>query len=656
MIKKLLLPLLLLPVLTCFAIEFNPIWYKMPPGSHHLNPAIFLSEPLFIKLQTLGITEGSPVLVKNGERNLELRVYSSLRTENTFSMNQENGKKLNLRSGSNKLQIEKLSPTQASLPFRPLTPLIEAYNGDNQNWQGYALGAPHGDCDWFTGEIAQIFTQLSKIPSIAVYGCRFPYRGIWYDCNRPLTKPAANRTGISGISVENFRIWTPKSHGIYSAYQQQVFELADTQPHNRLTFLTSLHGHDLSVYLNNGRTVSKNVIEGMGIGFSKDQLRSIKKFYKKEIKKYFPNAAPLYFGNLPEDKSFYVQGKKSYFLYSAAGTRLTGTLQADRLKYGLHLETPNSLRVKVTSRKKLAAFLAELYTFTDTLIKTPKKQLCLPEIKDVQEVRPKQFVQSSFFQMGSALVNAWDNEKPQHQVFLDDFYLDRYEVTTAQYSKFLNLALSKKLIFVDGGVVYDSHNKTNVILKTSTSAPLSQIHFRNRIFSYSPEYANHPVVHVSYYGAKLFAHFYQEQLPTEAQWEKAASWNPQTKIKYKYANQSNQIINKANIEDSQDPYEISQVGTSPVGFFTATSFYGTFDMSGNVWEWTSNYYDDEAYRKRTQQVTYNPDGPQQGSMKTVRGGAWNFEYNAARTTMRLGVNPNFTSVNIGFRCARNGQK
>lgn len=628
------------------AMDFNPVWYKMPPGSSHLNPAIFLSTPLF---QSLNVVEGTSVLVTRASKKLEMRVYKSLRTGNTFSTNRTNGRLLSLKIGTNKLTILPLSETETSLPFRPPYPIIESYKGDTQFWNRITLSAPHGDGDWFTGEIAKQVSEINHIPTVAAYGCRFPYRGVWFDCNRPLMKPAAGRTGINGIGVLNNREWTPESETLYKSYQKQLNTVANLKSKQRHRLTTSLHGHDLTVRLSNGRVVSKDVIEAVGAGFTLNQLRDIKSFYYKNIKRYFSKYPKIYFGNLPEDECFKVSNVKTYFLYSAAGTRLSGTLRSDVTQRALHFETPNSLRVKKESRKKLAQFLSELFYHLRSAIKDDNKTIHLPNSNSIIK-RSKVIVAGSPFLMGSRLPNAWDNEKPQHKVNVSDFSIDKYEVTTSQYTSFLNLAYRDKLIFIDDGIVFDSNHKDHILLKTTQAAPLSYISFKAGKFEFQDLRKNHPVTHVSYYGAKLFANYFGEQLPTEAQWEKAASWNPSTNKKSKYATSSNQVLGKANIEDSKDPFENLAAKTTPVGYFKFPSYYGAYDMSGNVWEWTSDFYDEDIYSKRSQEMHTNPIGAQKGTMKTIRGGSWDFEYNASRTTMRLSVHPNFTSASIGFRC------
>jgi formylglycine-generating enzyme required for sulfatase activity len=75
-------------------------------------------------------------------------------------------------------------------------------------------------------------------------------------------------------------------------------------------------------------------------------------------------------------------------------------------------------------------------------------------------------------------------------------------------------------------------------------------------------------------------------------------------------------------------------------------------MSGNVMEWCADYYDYGFYRKAPQGVWENPLCTEEKTMRTVRGGAWNLEPWIGRTAFRLGINPNATLVNVGFRCAK----
>ena len=79
-------------------------------------------------------------------------------------------------------------------------------------------------------------------------------------------------------------------------------------------------------------------------------------------------------------------------------------------------------------------------------------------------------------------------------------------------------------------------------------------------------------------------------------------------------------------------------------------------MNGNVWEWCADNYDYNYFKHETGNESNNPKGPEKSSMKVIKGGAWNTEYNVIRNTMRLGINPNQMLCNVGFRCVKIGNK
>lgn len=202
------------------------------------------------------------------------------------------------------------------------------------------------------------------------------------------------------------------------------------------------------------------------------------------------------------------------------------------------------------------------------------------------------------------------NETPQHVVYVDAFYIDKYEVTNAQYKKFIEATGHRVPSYWDD-------EKFN--------------------------HPNQPVVGVSWEDAVAYAKWAGKRLPTEAEWEKAARGTDGRK--YPWGNEWDS--SKCNSNAGGDKYEF----TAPVSNFPASaSPYGVMDMAGNVEEWIYDWYDKAAYRRGPKR---NPKGPDSGSMRVLRGGSWydtNWKYLRCAGRPR-GIPDSGTSF-IGFRCAQ----
>jgi formylglycine-generating enzyme required for sulfatase activity len=214
-----------------------------------------------------------------------------------------------------------------------------------------------------------------------------------------------------------------------------------------------------------------------------------------------------------------------------------------------------------------------------------------------------------------------EGEKPQHKVFLDAFYIDKHEVTNTRYRK-----------CVEAGIC---------------NAPSDTTYYGDA------DYAQHPVVYVSWYDADAYCRWAGKRLPTEAEWEKAARGDE----KYTWPWGNTFDGNRVNFCDKNCPEWWKHVSaddgyahTTPVGTYpTGASPYGALDMAGNVWEWVADWYDPGYY---SQSPTQNPPGPDSGSDKVVRGGSWRNGF----TDIRAGYRYRFVSTlhgeDLGFRCAR----
>jgi iron(II)-dependent oxidoreductase len=214
------------------------------------------------------------------------------------------------------------------------------------------------------------------------------------------------------------------------------------------------------------------------------------------------------------------------------------------------------------------------------------------------------------FIMGSPEGEGNDDEHPQHTVFLDAFYIDKYEVTNAQYKKFMDA--------------------------TGHKAPLS---WNSEGPFYQP---SQPVVGVNWYDAAAYAKWAGKRLPTETEWEKAARGTDGRK--YPWGNEWDS--SKCNSNVNGDGYKyIAPVGSFPAG----ASPYGVMDMAGNVFEWCADWYDGDYYSRTPQK---NPKRSDSGDWRVMRGGAWYYDANVLRCALRGNREPTFAILHIGFRCAQ----
>jgi formylglycine-generating enzyme required for sulfatase activity len=225
------------------------------------------------------------------------------------------------------------------------------------------------------------------------------------------------------------------------------------------------------------------------------------------------------------------------------------------------------------------------------------------------------------------------DDRPVHRVSLDAFSLDRHEVTNRDYAAFVKA--------------------------TSAMAPY---HWGGP--EPPPARATLPVYNVSWHEAAAYCAWRDARLPTEAEWEKAARGGV-ADLDYPWGNDyesesedplaATPAATDATAKPAARPAGVkhahsdSASGPRPIGSFEPNGF-GLYDMSGNVWEWVSDWYDLYYYGVSPIQ---NPRGPEQGRYKVIRGGSW------ADTDARLGAvyfrnytSPDERTPTIGFRCAR----
>lgn len=225
------------------------------------------------------------------------------------------------------------------------------------------------------------------------------------------------------------------------------------------------------------------------------------------------------------------------------------------------------------------------------------------------------YVPAGDFLMGSTDADSYasDNEKPQHTVYLDAFWIDQTEVTNFMYAK-----------CVSDGACQEPKYKGS--------------YTRSEYYG-NTDFDNYPVVSVDWDMAKTYCLWVGRSLPTEAQWEKAARGVDGRTYPWG-ENQNNTFAN----------FNHPKGDTAPVRMYqNDQSIYGAYDMAGNVLEWVADWYSDTYYR---QSLLVNPLGPDLGRLRVLRGGSWlSFSYDVR--SAKRGIFGGTTSYfSVGFRCAR----
>lgn len=242
------------------------------------------------------------------------------------------------------------------------------------------------------------------------------------------------------------------------------------------------------------------------------------------------------------------------------------------------------------------------------------------------------------FQMGSTTGDV--NEAPVHTVKLDAFYMDRHEVTNAEYQAFATATEHP----VPRGIGYTAVYER---LKNDYEP------WRDPDFNHP----NQPVTTVTWFDADAYCKWAGKRLPTEAEWEKAARGGIEG-ARYPWGD-ADPDSTTANFADSQTEFEWRNPDVddgylfpAPVGTFQPNG-YGLFDMAGNVWEWCADWYSLTYYSEAqgVKSPRRNPKGPDTGERRVLRGGAWYRDAHTLRNAERVSDFPDSSLNVIGFRCA-----
>jgi len=215
------------------------------------------------------------------------------------------------------------------------------------------------------------------------------------------------------------------------------------------------------------------------------------------------------------------------------------------------------------------------------------------------------------FTMGGSQEDSPDSERPAHPVNVSTCHIDAYPVTNQDYREFVNCTGHK-----------------------------TPIHWQRG--TYPTGLARHPVVNVSYQDAKTYADWMGARLPTEAEWEKAARGTDE-RLDPWGSRFVDDRCNSNNVVGATLMVDEYPLGRSP---------YGVWDMSGNVYEWCEDYYDEDYYKYSP---ATNPRGPEGGQERVIRGGFFSETRPNVRTTHRSSAPEGHTRENVGFRLGLSGE-
>ncbi|PIE79564.1 MAG: hypothetical protein CSA15_02785, partial [Candidatus Delongbacteria bacterium] len=250
------------------------------------------------------------------------------------------------------------------------------------------------------------------------------------------------------------------------------------------------------------------------------------------------------------------------------------------------------------------------------------------------------------FVMGDSKGEGNSYELPLHEVSISSFQMSKYEITNTQYCEFLNAMGTTQ-------GEYGGETVTWIFLEYAGS----RIEEENGSYVVESNFENHPVVWVTWYGANAYCEWKGGRLPTEAEWEYAARGG----LEDKRFPRGETISHETNGDEQacysadpyfydydvnptegtyQDIYEAIEVGTFP------PNGYGLYDMSGNVWEWCSDWFSADYY---SNSPANDPQGPSTGYFRIMRGGGWNSYAQTCRNAYREGGSPGNGYDANGFR-------
>ena len=239
------------------------------------------------------------------------------------------------------------------------------------------------------------------------------------------------------------------------------------------------------------------------------------------------------------------------------------------------------------------------------------------------------YIPGGSFDIGDA-ASEENDEKPAVPIRIDAFYIDETEVTNASYAQCVTAEACPRPDRA-GATYYNSYYGDDA-------------------------FDDYPVINVSWFDADAFCRWRGARLPSEAEWEYAASFDPIEGVKYRYPWGDTFDGERLNFCDVNCPRDDRSLewddgfrDTAPVGAYPGgRSPMGVYDMLGNVMEWVGDWYDFRAYQNI---ADTNPRGPTEGEFKSIRGGSWLTPLDEVRNVARDNFDPTVSQANLGFRCA-----
>lgn len=284
------------------------------------------------------------------------------------------------------------------------------------------------------------------------------------------------------------------------------------------------------------------------------------------------------------------------------------------------------------------------------LIPAPRGATSPVQVINGKDGAPMVLIPAGEFLMGSSDDVAGEpDERPRHRVVLDPFYLDQYEVTNRLFRQFVNQTGYRTTAENEGYAfrVRDTNGTYERNDRAYWGQPISVTAYPES------DWEESPVVAVSVDDARIYCRWAGKRLPTEAEFEYATRAGAETEFWWgdgsPGARRVANIVGESNREN--DRWSLF-AGPRKVGSSDANPF-GLYDMTGNVSEWTADWYDADYYAKSPER---NPPGPSSGMYRVLRGGSWNDGTFRVRSAFRLRIAPAARSNDIGFRCAQDVPK